>query len=98
LPDFPASCITIGWKSGGIHPWQNFSVYEKESADAVAQTVADTEECVENKLSKLGLCPFTKSMQRAAIGLEHVGVYEGPIVIRHAGQLDVADAAQATRQ
>ena len=38
---------------------------------------------VNNTLGRLGLCPYTASMTRAAIGLDSVGVSSGPVVVRH---------------
>ena len=42
-----------------------------------------TERWVNNTLGQLGLCPYTASMARAAIGLDSVGVSSGPVVVRH---------------
>ena len=44
--------------------------------------IQDTEHWVTNTLCKLGLCPYTYSLQRAPVGLDTAGVKEGPIVVR----------------
>ena len=54
---------------------------------SVQSSIQATEDWVEQKLCKLGLCPYTYSMKRAAVGLDAVGVKEGPIIISHSIQL-----------
>ena len=46
--------------------------------------ITDTELWVNSTLCGLGLCPYTASMTKAAIGLDSVDVSSGPIVVRHA--------------
>ena len=50
-----------------------------------------TERWVNNTLGRLGLCPYTASMTRAAIGLDSVGVSSGPVVVRHTVPLSLTD-------
>jgi len=45
--------------------------------------VTATEIWVNNTLGRRGLCPYTASMTKAAIGLDSVGVSSGPVVVRH---------------
>jgi hypothetical protein len=45
--------------------------------------ISETEKWVDDTLCRLKLCPYTASLQRAAIGLETAGVVEGPVVVRH---------------
>jgi hypothetical protein len=75
----PASVISITWDED-----VGEDVYVPETPDVVELASQNTEAYVMNKVGKLGLCPYTKSMTRAAIGLEGVGVKEGPVIIRHA--------------
>jgi hypothetical protein len=63
------------------------SLYSRESDETVRGQVEDTESYVDQTLATLGLCPFTKSMSRSALGLESVGVQPGPVVIRHSGDI-----------
>jgi hypothetical protein len=78
-PEVPASVIDISWDSD-----VDERVYAPEAPEVVQAAIKNTEDYVVNKVCKLNLCPYTKSMTRAAIGLEGVGVKEGPVVIRHA--------------
>lgn len=46
--------------------------------------ITATELWINNTLCGLGLCPYTASMTKAAIGLDSVDVSSGPIIVRHA--------------
>jgi hypothetical protein len=84
-PDAPATCVRIRWRGGPeVDPRH---LYRPEPESAVQRSLQDTRDYVNEKLSRHGLCPFTKSTERAAIGLEHKGIREGPVVIRHASHL-----------
>lgn len=54
-------------------------VYSEQARDAIDAI----ELWVNNTLGRLGLCPYTASMTRAAIGLDSVGVSSGSVVVRH---------------
>jgi hypothetical protein len=67
---------------------------KEAAADVIGSTYPDitqqnnattaTELWVNNTLCGLGLCPYTASMTKAAIGLDSVDVSSGPVVVRHA--------------
>jgi len=77
-PDVPASVIDLTWKAD-----YHYEAYEKESTSQINSAIAATESYVDKFLVKLGLCPFTQSVHRSAIGLESVGVKEGPVIVKH---------------
>jgi hypothetical protein len=64
-------------------------------APAITSAIQDTEKWVKEKLCGIRLCPHPASMTRAAVGLESVGMAEGPIVIQHSKDEDAigTDAA-----
>lgn len=55
----------------------------------IDKAILTTEAWVDGTLGRLGLCPYTTSLSRAAVGLDSVGVEEGPVVVRHASSWDV---------
>jgi hypothetical protein len=59
-----------------------------ENEASIRSSMQNTEQWVEDVLCGLSLCPYTKSMERAAVGLESVGIEEGPIEIRHSLDID----------
>mmetsp|Transcript_20933 Transcript_20933/g.45250 ORF Transcript_20933/g.45250 Transcript_20933/m.45250 type:complete len:295 (+) Transcript_20933:213-1097(+) len=61
-------------------------------SDDIDDAISSTEAWVENTLGRLGLCPYTASLRRAAIGLESFGVKEGPVVVRHSSCSFVFDS------
>jgi hypothetical protein len=87
-PDVPAGVLEISWDEESP-----VELYKKESQEDVEKALQDTIHFVETRIAKLGLCPYTKSMKRAAIGLEALGVQQGPVVIRHAGELESSERA-----
>jgi hypothetical protein len=56
---------------------------DNDSIMSISSALAATEMWVQEKLCGMALCPYTSSLTRAAVGLEGVGVHEGPIQIRH---------------
>eukprot|EP00592_Proboscia_alata_P022101 CAMPEP_0194421708 /NCGR_PEP_ID=MMETSP0176-20130528/20959_1 /TAXON_ID=216777 /ORGANISM="Proboscia alata, Strain PI-D3" /LENGTH=338 /DNA_ID=CAMNT_0039229999 /DNA_START=212 /DNA_END=1228 /DNA_ORIENTATION=- len=81
-PEVPASMVEFQWSDE-----TNQQSYEKETPDETETAVRNTHDYVDNHLCGLGLCPFTKSMKRAAIGLDSVGVREGPVIVRHSADV-----------
>lgn len=61
------------------------------NSNAEEHAIDATERWVNNTLGRLGLCPYTASMTRAAIGLDSVGVSSGPVVVRHTVPLSLSD-------
>eukprot|EP00587_Corethron_hystrix_P006587 CAMPEP_0113317552 /NCGR_PEP_ID=MMETSP0010_2-20120614/12414_1 /TAXON_ID=216773 ORGANISM="Corethron hystrix, Strain 308" /NCGR_SAMPLE_ID=MMETSP0010_2 /ASSEMBLY_ACC=CAM_ASM_000155 /LENGTH=340 /DNA_ID=CAMNT_0000174555 /DNA_START=183 /DNA_END=1205 /DNA_ORIENTATION=- /assembly_acc=CAM_ASM_000155 len=88
-PEVPASVIEVTWPDGQ----SSVECYEKESESAIEAAIKATENYVEEYICGIGLCPFTKSMKQAAVNLESVGVKEGPVGIRHAGNIPSSKAA-----
>mmetsp|Transcript_23771 Transcript_23771/g.49540 ORF Transcript_23771/g.49540 Transcript_23771/m.49540 type:complete len:389 (+) Transcript_23771:216-1382(+) len=82
-PETPCSCMEVSW------PFKTpeLPVYSREGEGEVEVMVRDTEEYVDVTLAGLGLCPFTKSMERSALGLESMGVKPGPVAIRHSAEV-----------
>lgn len=87
-PEAPASVIDLTWKAD--YP---FEAYEKETTPQIDAAIAATEAYVDKYLVKLGLCPFTQSVQRSAMGLESVGVKEGPVIVKHCADTKSSDLA-----
>jgi len=87
-PEVPATVIEFTWKAD--FPYE---IYEKESKVVVDSAVKATEAYVEKYLVKLGLCPFTQSVQRSAMGLESEGVKEGPVIIKHCANTESSKSA-----
>ena len=88
-PKTPATRIQI------LFPTETTSLEKSSSSDHEARSIVSaaihsTERWVENTLCKMKLCPFTFSLKRAAVGLDMVGVQEGPIVVRHSGDDDTS--------
>lgn len=79
-PKSPATRLDLSWRQESSKQKSG----NNESVDNIATSIQATEKWVEEKLCGLSLCPYTYSMQRAAVGLDSVGVAEGPICIRHA--------------
>jgi hypothetical protein len=86
-PEEPATVIALSW--GELNTEYDLSgiFYDPESPDVVHQAIQVTEQYVDNTLVRLRLCPYTQSVQRAAIGLESVGVQAGPVGVRHAANI-----------
>jgi hypothetical protein len=78
-PQVPAPCIEFAWDRGGISDQEGTSVTSTE----IEAAVQATKDWVESTLCRLRLCPYTASLNRAAIGLEAAKVKEGPVVVRH---------------
>jgi len=87
-PDVPASVIDLTWKAD--YPFQ---AYVKESTSQKNDAIAATEAYVDKFLVKLGLCPFTQSVHRSAMGLESVGVKEGPVIVKHCADTESSKSA-----
>ncbi|KAL3902882.1 MAG: hypothetical protein SGILL_010658, partial [Bacillariaceae sp.] len=83
-PKTPATQVIISTKSTSS-PRQSSERIEPDTA--MQHSIQNTEQWVQEKLCGMGLCPYTASMTRAAVGLESVGVAEGPIVIRHSNNV-----------
>ena len=87
-PDAPATGISL--HRGGTMNGEGCNDDRLPSSDTISETnmiseaISNTEAWVDETLCKLGLCPYTASMRRAAVGLGPVGVKEGPVVVRHA--------------
>lgn len=86
-PDEPASVIALSWSELDTSYDLSNLFYEPESTEVVRQAIHVTEQYVDNTLVRLRLCPYTQSLQRAAIGLESVGVQAGPVGVRHAANI-----------
>jgi hypothetical protein len=83
-PKSPATRLDLSWRSESTELLDNG---KKDTDETKMQmSIQGTEKWVEGILCGLSLCPYTYSMQRAAVGLETVGVAEGPIVVRHSGK------------
>jgi hypothetical protein len=80
-PKTPATRLQLSWPAQEVGDTTDDN--EKDES-FIQSAIQATEEWVEEKLCKLRLCPYTYSLQRAAVGLESMGVKEGPIVVRHA--------------
>jgi len=78
-PDTPATCLRF-------EAMPDVPLYDKEGDDDIESQIEDTKQYVDNTLSGLGLCPFTKSMKLSALGLESSGVQSGPVQVRHASK------------
>lgn len=78
-PSAPCTVVKLCWDKNPnkINKIEPISTSNWESA------VADTQDWVENTLCRLRLCPYTASIERAAVGLEVAHVSEGSIGIRH---------------
>ena len=74
-PSSPASRIQLSFPRGG----RKLELVTSASAEGAVEATSDW---VDNTLGRLGLCPHTASMEKAAIGLEGVSVKQGPVVIR----------------
>lgn len=81
-PEVPASLLDISWTSNSPLLEDN-GCYHMETKEDVELAIEATKCYVGDFLVKKGLCPFTKSIERAAINLDSVGVKEGPVVVRH---------------
>jgi len=78
-PDAPATMIYISWTTDCAEVISKDNEFESR----VKAAIVDTERWVDDTLCRLALCPYTASLQRAAIGLETAGVTEGPVIVRH---------------
>lgn len=85
-PDVPASCLEVSWP----FRTEDMQLYSRESDFEVEDAVKNTENYVDKTLAGLGLCPFTKSMSRSALGLEALGVQPGPVAIRHSAKISAS--------
>ena len=86
-PATPATVVTLSTQSvsadsqvNAQNDCSNESSTSTTATDGAAITA--TKDWVDNTLGRLGLCPHTVSMTKAAVGLENVGVKRGPVVIR----------------
>lgn len=81
-PNAPATKIELRWPP-------SLSANEKRTCSevplsSIEAATEDTKRWVDNTLGRMSLCPYTRSMQHAAVGLNFVGVEEGPVGVRHA--------------
>jgi hypothetical protein len=83
-PKTPATRIQISFQKETTTSSEKSSSSENE-APSITAAIQSTEKWVENTLCKIKLCPFTFSLKRAAVGLDMMGVQEGPIIVRHSG-------------
>lgn len=81
-PEAPASLLSIDWTQQQ-HP-VSYPNYQQDPCDMIETTKNNCEQWVENTLCKHGLCPYTKSMNLGAIGLESFGIQSGRVILRHA--------------
>jgi hypothetical protein len=88
-PKTPATRIQISFQMETTSSEER-SPSENDAPYITAAAIQSTEKWVENKLCKMKLCPFTFSLKRAAVGLDVMGVQEGPIVIRYSGDDDTS--------
>ena len=86
-PEKPSTVISLSWSELDTSYDLSNLFYNPESTEIVEKAIQDTEQYVENTLVRLRLCPYTQSLQRAAIGLESVGVQSGPVSVRHAANI-----------
>ena len=80
-PRAPATGISLSWDPTNE---DTSTAAQRAPSHDIDDAISSTEAWVENTLGRLGLCPYTASLRRAAIGLESFGVKEGPVVVRHA--------------
>lgn len=78
-PEAPATMMELSWDNDHAE----LVCRDEEFEGRIQSSVAATEQWVDDTLCRLALCPYTASLQRAAIGLESADVSEGPIVVRH---------------
>jgi hypothetical protein len=81
-PQSPATKLQISWSCSSNNN-KNAPTNDDDDESSIQSSIQATNVWVEKILCGLGLCPYTASLQRAAVGLESVGVKEGPIEIRH---------------
>jgi len=80
-PKTPATKIVLRWPlSHSVDPVQTNSESSFSSREAAKEA---TERWVNDTLGRMSLCPYTRSLRRAAVGLSSVGVVEGPVGVRH---------------
>jgi hypothetical protein len=82
-PKTPATRIQISFQKETTSSEKSSS--SENEAPSIKAAIQSTEKWVENTLCKMKLCPFTFSLKRAPVGLDIMGVQEGPIVVRHSG-------------
>ena len=81
-PKAPATGIALTREE--TFPLRPAAPVPMESGVDVDGAVRATKLWVDGTLGRMGLCPFTRSMSRAAVGLEGESVSEGPVVVHHA--------------
>ena len=84
-PKTPATRLMIEWNDQTVDTITAIDDDDNDDSNEtiIQSSIQATEKWVEQTLCGLNLCPYTYSMERAAVGLESVGVKEGPIEIRH---------------
>ncbi|KAL3937511.1 MAG: hypothetical protein SGBAC_007403 [Bacillariaceae sp.] len=82
-PATPATKLDLTWKKSNP-PLETTGT---ASGEEIQVSIKNTEQWVDEMLCGLSLCPYTSSLQKAAVGLGSAGVAEGPIVIRHSALL-----------
>lgn len=94
-PAVPATMMELSFE----HDSPEHVLKDDAFVSKLGSAICETEKWVDDALCRLKLCPYTASLQRAAIGLETAGVVEGPVVIRHSqttfSQIDFPAAALA---
>ncbi|CAJ1936740.1 unnamed protein product [Cylindrotheca closterium] len=90
-PAAPATKLSLTWNTKNDQSYNSKETTETTSSSQIQASIKNTEKWVEEKLCGLSLCPYTSSLQKAAVGLGSAGVAEGPIVIRHSAPLLVKD-------
>ena len=80
-PKTPATRIQISFQTETTTSSKkstSSSENEARSITTAAAAIQSTEKWVEDTLCRMKLCPFTFSLKRAAVGLDMMGVQEGP--------------------
>lgn len=78
-PEVPTIMMELSWSNDCTELCDRGDEFDAR----IATAVANTQQWVDETLCRLSLCPYTASLQRAAIGLETEGVKEGPVIVRH---------------
>lgn len=78
-PQIPTTMVELSWNNDCAE----ILAKDDELDERIVRAISHTEAWVDETLCRLRLCPYTASLQRAAIGLESEEVKEGPVIVRH---------------
>jgi hypothetical protein len=78
-PKVPATMMELTW----VDDCANNISKDATLIGKLDNAIGKTEQWVDDTLCHLNLCPYTASLQRAAIGLETAGVSQGSVVVQH---------------